>query len=190
MLLSIPSIVVLFHLANTVVSTPVEAQKPPIDLAAISNGILSNEFVTKETDNKPLVRKDLDERHTKALLLPRLSIEQKCGIIQTGLASVVTVAAIPSIVRGLTDLIKYLSDIGSCEEQGGGIPGTGINFEYQASGRNCDTTSERKTIEAAVQGCVERMRSAHATQMCCEFTHGGTWTGHMQVTADFKTPIP
>ncbi|KAI4240771.1 MAG: hypothetical protein L6R42_011446, partial [Xanthoria sp. 1 TBL-2021] len=131
-----------------------------------------------------------DERETGAILIPRLSIDHKCAVLSTGFTAGIAIGQIPAIVRGLSDMIKYLSDVNSCDTQRGSITDSQINFEYKASGRNCDTTSEKKTIDSAIQQCIEHMNSVKATQMCCEFSHGGTWKGHMQVAAQYRYPDP
>ncbi|KAL8990326.1 MAG: hypothetical protein Q9169_008147 [Polycauliona sp. 2 TL-2023] len=165
---------------------PVEGPKTPIDLAAISNGLLSNEFVSNETTSNELITRD----PVPALLFPRRKIDATCAIVSTAADAVVAIANIPAIVHGIADLIKFLSDKRNCEVQTGSIAGTNVNFEYKTSGKNCDTTSQKKTIEAALHTCMETMREAHAEKMCCEFRHGGTWVGHVQVAANYKNPVP
>ncbi|KAL8845693.1 MAG: hypothetical protein Q9221_009154, partial [Calogaya cf. arnoldii] len=163
MLFNRSTLVSLFYLANVTWGTPVVTPRAPLDLASISNGVLSNDFVSNETRNNELAIRNPNP----APLVPRRSIDEKCAIINSVATSVVAIAAIPPIVTGLRDLIKYLSDIGSCEVQTGSIAGTNVNFEYKASGgEDCDTTSEKKTIEAALTTCVEKMQQAHAEKMC------------------------
>ncbi|KAL8990118.1 MAG: hypothetical protein Q9169_008206, partial [Polycauliona sp. 2 TL-2023] len=162
MLLNCSSLALLIQLANVVLGSPVEGPKPPIDLASISNGLLNNDFVSNETTSNELATRDPNS----ALLLPRKAIEPTCHVVSSAATSFIAIGQIPAIVRGIADLIKYLSDKQNCEVQTGSIAGTNVNFEYKTSGRNCDTMSEKKTIEAALQTCMESMQQAHAEKMC------------------------
>jgi hypothetical protein len=59
----------------------------------------------------------------------------------------------------------------------------GYAYEATTSGENCDTTAEKKTILAAVEKCANKLNAQGAIRGCCTMNHGGTWTGHLRLTA-------
>ncbi|PYI31323.1 hypothetical protein BP00DRAFT_475271 [Aspergillus indologenus CBS 114.80] len=60
----------------------------------------------------------------------------------------------------------------------------GYAYEATTSGSNCETTAEKKTILAAVEKCATALNAAGAVRGCCTMTHGGTWEGHLRLTAE------
>lgn len=61
-----------------------------------------------------------------------------------------------------------------------------MGYAYYAAttGKNCDTTAIKETVHNAVSKCADRLHDAGTVRGCCAFSHGGTWSGHLQLTAD------
>lgn len=56
------------------------------------------------------------------------------------------------------------------------------NFDYAiaATGRNCDTTAQRATIEGAIEKYLRQNNpSSFCNVQCYHLTHGGTWNGYL-----------
>ncbi|KAK1148716.1 hypothetical protein N8T08_008601 [Aspergillus melleus] len=73
-----------------------------------------------------------------------------------------------------------LSDSHNC----GVIDGTyrDIRYEFYATGRHCDTTSQQKTIAGAINKYIHKVdkgRICHTE--CLRITHGGTYAGWLKV---------
>ena len=60
----------------------------------------------------------------------------------------------------------------------------GYAYEATTTGSNCDTTALEKTMKNAVYSCADKLHNAGAVRGCCQFTHGGTWTRHLRLSAD------
>lgn len=116
--------------------------------------------------------------NTTAIEPPRilLKIDEKVAIIAAGFTGTLAVTAIAAYI---TTLVKNQSDSHSCDVISGDVDKT--RYEYSASGRHCDTTSESKTIKAAVQKALEYMEDHNVSQACFELKHGGTWKGLLQL---------
>lgn len=103
------------------------------------------------------------------------------GIVLGGKAGI-------DIYEYIAQKIKTKSDQKSCTLTYGtdSNDGTYEGYAFQAttSGSNCDTTAIYKTILNAVEECADDLNQAKAVRGCCTFTHGGTWTGHLRLTAD------
>jgi hypothetical protein len=103
------------------------------------------------------------------------------GIVLGGKAGI-------DIYEYIAQKIKTKSDQKSCTLTYGtdSNDGTFEGYAFQAttSGSNCDTTAIYKTILNAVKECADDLHNAKAVRGCCTFTHGGTWTGHLRLTAD------
>ncbi|KAL3473258.1 hypothetical protein BJX99DRAFT_261566 [Aspergillus californicus] len=57
-----------------------------------------------------------------------------------------------------------------------------IKVKYSATGRNCDTTAELKTIHNAVYNYVNKqMWGSVCGNVCLRLDHGGTWRGYLQM---------
>ena len=105
-----------------------------------------------------------------------LSIELYCAIISTGAASIQAIAAAATYI---SSLVKTQSNNHACAVISGNVDG--VHYQYSASGRNCDTTSEQKTIDAAVKKGLVFMQDEQVNDACFELMHGGTWRGLLQL---------
>ncbi|KAM0189667.1 hypothetical protein ACHAPA_008772 [Fusarium lateritium] len=91
------------------------------------------------------------------------------------------------IYNSITDMIKSKANSNSCSMTTGtdsnGRYVEGYAYQATTNGHDCKTTSERKTILAAVKKCADWLHSHGAINGCCKFSHGGTWTGHLRLTS-------
>ncbi|KAL8691486.1 MAG: hypothetical protein Q9218_003295 [Villophora microphyllina] len=167
MLLQRSGLAFFLYLASVVSTTPIEAQGPtPVDVA--------------------LVERDTQGTNTTDIAHPivLLSITERCAIISTGFAGISAAAAVANYIA---TIIKNQSDAHACGTRSGNVDG--VNYQYSASGRNCDTTSEQKTVNSAVRKAVDYMNSQNVNQACFQLTHGGTWKGLLQIAAQNRQII-
>ncbi|KAJ5305814.1 hypothetical protein PENANT_c015G03033 [Penicillium antarcticum] len=89
-----------------------------------------------------------------------------------------------AVILGIADKIYQQSAAGSCDGITGSITdtnGVSYSYYYYASGRNCDTTAQLKTIVSALDDAWEGLGSTSA--LCMTMDHGGTWRGHLGISA-------
>ncbi|KAI4169708.1 MAG: hypothetical protein LQ346_008941 [Caloplaca aetnensis] len=163
MLLKRSGLAFFLYLASIASSTPIDGQRPA--------AVVALEERASASGNK-----------TAALVEPviLLSITETCAIIGAGAAGISAVAAVGNF---LATIIKNQSDDHRCDVISESIQPQGVSYQYSASGRNCDTTSEQKTINAALKRAINFMNSHNANQACFKLTHGGTWKGLLQIAA-------
>lgn len=83
--------------------------------------------------------------------------------------------------------MKGQSDANSCSIVSGSANGANWQFQATTSGANCDTTSETKTLENAVEKQLNWMKSNRVDVACFRMKHGsGTWTGNLRISLDGK----
>jgi hypothetical protein len=119
---------------------------------------------------------------------------QKRKTIDVVIAAGIAIGSLISAGKAASDFIaakiKEQSDRNSCTFIHGTIHDgqTYLEYAYHATttGKNCDTTAILKTIQNAVQKCADALHRAGSVMGCCNFSHGGTWTGHLQLSADPK----
>lgn len=101
--------------------------------------------------------------------------------------------AIDALDQAIANWIKNWSNNNVCDpgpkqgvltEQNGGT--VGYLCRTTTTGKDCRTTAEVKTIAAAVGSCMNQANAMQATTVCCTFTHGGTWKGHLQLTSNVQ----
>lgn len=110
-----------------------------------------------------------------------LSISEKCAVIQTGFNGIIATSGVVAAAYYVSQIIKTQSDNHSCATISGSVDG--LNYQYSASGRNCDTTAELKTINDAVQKATKYMAHHSDNVACFKLHHDGTWTGLLQLAA-------
>ncbi|KAJ5864005.1 uncharacterized protein N7529_005921 [Penicillium soppii] len=102
--------------------------------------------------------------------------------------TIATVKAAIEIRELLAGIIKSKSEADSCTlTYGTDISGDyfyGYAYKATTTGENCDTTAERKTILSAIENCATSLHSKGAAVGGCTFHHGGTWHGHLQLSAE------
>ncbi|KAF7171393.1 hypothetical protein CNMCM5623_003770 [Aspergillus felis] len=124
------------------------------------------------------------------------TLDKRTGITTVAAAATIVTAATNVILAAkagleiyedIAAIIKSKSNQNSCSlVYGTDSDGTyveGYAYEATTSGENCDTTAEKKTILAAVEKCANKLNAQGAIRGCCTMNHGGTWTGHLRLTA-------
>ncbi|KAJ5874126.1 uncharacterized protein N7529_002556 [Penicillium soppii] len=116
------------------------------------------------------------------------------SVITAATSVIIAANSALNIYDFIADVIKSKSNANSCTmTYGTDSDGTyfeGYAYEATTTGSNCDTTAEKKTILGAVEKCANRLHSRGATRGCCTFSYGGTWTGHLRLTAEpVKYPV-
>ncbi|KAH7392125.1 hypothetical protein DE146DRAFT_757869 [Phaeosphaeria sp. MPI-PUGE-AT-0046c] len=135
--------------------------------------------VTSLNERTPLMgaRNALDKRRT---------IDEKVAIIAAGAAVISIVAPVATYI---STVIKAQSDANTCGIISGSIDGVGYQYHAATTGKNCDTTSELKTIDAAVTKALNFMQTNGINQACFNMQHGGTWRGLLQLASNERTII-
>ncbi|KAI4253339.1 MAG: hypothetical protein LQ352_003749 [Teloschistes flavicans] len=167
MLLKRSGLAFFLYLASVVSSTPIEAPvTTPVDAILVGRD-------TQGTNSTEIT-------HPTILL----SISEKAAIISNGIAAI---SAATAVAAYISTIIKAQSDNHSCDVRSGNIDD--VNYQYSATGRNCDTTSEQKTVDAAVNKAIAFMNGQKVDQACFLLTHGGTWKGYLQLAANGRQII-
>lgn len=119
----------------------------------------------------------------------KIDVAVKVATIAGGGGSIVLAAnAALEPYKSIATIIKSHSNANSCTLEYGTDYGhgtyEGYAFYVTTTGKNCDTTALYKTILKAVKNCADRLHNAHAIRGCCNFTHGGTWHGHLKLSGN------
>ncbi|OJJ64727.1 hypothetical protein ASPSYDRAFT_26707 [Aspergillus sydowii CBS 593.65] len=84
------------------------------------------------------------------------------------------------IARTLGTMIKEKSNDHDCSSFTATLDK--FEFEYYATGRNCDTTAEQGTIAGAIYHFIHSVLDDNiCNAQCMKLTHGGTWTGWLSL---------
>ncbi|RHZ45091.1 uncharacterized protein CDV56_102260 [Aspergillus thermomutatus] len=125
-----------------------------------------------------------------------IDLEKRTGItitkikttVKAGTKIIATVKAGIEIYEFLAGIIKSKSDANSCTlTYGTDISGDlyyGYAYKATTTGIKCDTTAIKKTILSAVEKCATTLHNSGTTIGCCAFNHGGTWHGHLRLSAE------
>ncbi|KAM0301616.1 hypothetical protein HYE67_006562 [Fusarium culmorum] len=117
----------------------------------------------------------------------QIDVTAWAGVVGAGGTVVIAANSAVGIYSFIADLIKSKANSNSCSMTTGtdsdGHYVEGYAYQATTSGHDCKTTSERKTILAAVKKCADWLHSHGAINGCCKFSHGGTWTGHLRLTS-------
>ena len=109
-------------------------------------------------------------------------------VATTGLTAVVADNVAVTLYDNIAAKIKAKSDANSCTLTYGTDSDDGYyeGYAYEATttGSNWDTTAILAKIETAVQKCATKLNMAGVVRGCCQFSYGGTWTGHLRLTAN------
>ncbi|KAJ5963129.1 hypothetical protein N7481_013434 [Penicillium waksmanii] len=101
---------------------------------------------------------------------------------------IATVKVVIDIWKFLAGMIKLKSEADSCTLTNR----TDISDDYfygyaykaTTSGANYNTTAEHGAILSAVEICTATLHSKGTSVGCCTFHRGGTWHGHLQLSAE------
>lgn len=58
----------------------------------------------------------------------------------------------------------------------------GVQWRYSATGEDCTTNAQLKTIRGAVDAWLKAGVEGQCKNVCLRMTHGGTWTGYVSLT--------
>lgn len=109
-------------------------------------------------------------------------------VISSAASTIVATTSTPKIYDFIAGVIESKSDVNSCSlDFGADTEGTyfgGYAYKATTSGSNCHAQTGQKTILVAVKKCADRLHEHGATRGCCAFTLGGTWTGHLRLSAE------
>ncbi|KAI4200124.1 MAG: hypothetical protein LQ350_004163 [Teloschistes chrysophthalmus] len=167
MLLKRSSLAFLLYLASVVSTTPIEAPvTTPVDAVLVGR------------DGPGANRTEI--AHPIVLL----TIVERAQILATGAAAITAATAVAAYI---STRIKQQSDNHSCGVISGNIDH--VNYQYSATGRNCDTTSQQKTVDDALNRAIAFMNGKNVNQACFLLTHGGTWKGYLQLAANGRQII-
>jgi hypothetical protein len=135
------------------------------------------------------------------LNLTGLEKRKKIDLIVAVATVVGSTASVVIAANAGTDIYEYIaqkikdkSDRNSCtltygtDSDDGSYEG--YAFQATTTGSNCDTTAIYQTILNAVEDCANKLHNARSVRGCCKSSHGGTWTGHLRLTADPDQFLP
>ncbi|EAW20332.1 uncharacterized protein NFIA_099680 [Aspergillus fischeri NRRL 181] len=167
---------------TTVLTTPIiEEWNNGESNITISFDVMSAEYASQYTNST-------DEALAKRTGITIKSIRTT---IVNGAEIITTAKAALDIWQFIAGIIKNKSDLDSCTLTYGTDTADdyyyGYAYEATTTGTNCNTTAEKKTILAAVEKCANQLHAAGAVRGCCVFSHGGTWRGHLRLTAEPNT---
>ena len=92
----------------------------------------------------------------------------------------VSVAAFTAqVALGIAGLVKSDSDANDCTEHSGSIDG--VTWKVYATGRNCDTTAQLKTIQGAMTEYLDAQNNNVCGVHCLKLTHSGTFAGYVTI---------
>ncbi|KAJ5144375.1 hypothetical protein N7476_004822 [Penicillium atrosanguineum] len=119
---------------------------------------------------------------------------QYTTILAGGNSIILAAAASVTICKAIATEINYRSTANQCSiVYGTSTDGKKIKgYSYRASttGNNCKTTAIYDKILAAVEDCANDLHAQRAVTGCCKFRHGGSWTGHLRLSAEpEKEPV-
>ncbi|KAF4990442.1 hypothetical protein FDECE_14383 [Fusarium decemcellulare] len=143
------------------------------------NGPDSNLSATMDLVDASYVSRFSDRR--------QIDVSVWATVVAAGGTTIIAANSAIGIYNSITDMIKSKANSNSCSMTTGTDPDDyhveGYTYQATTSGHGCKATSERKTILAAVKKCADWLHSHGAIQGCCKMSHGGTWTGHLRLTA-------
>ncbi|KAH8686204.1 hypothetical protein BGZ61DRAFT_454206 [Ilyonectria robusta] len=111
------------------------------------------------------------EKRTNVQVCQYVGVAANCVTIAVGLQQ---------IVMTFATAIKQLSDEKSCATVSGTAAGGKVKYRYYATGRNCDTAAELKTIAGALEHHLKTETDGELCRTeCLDLTHSGTWNGYL-----------
>lgn len=87
-------------------------------------------------------------------------------------------SGIKDVAGSIFDQSKYHN----CGAVSGAVAGGRMRYVYSATGRNCDTTSQQRTIEGSLDKAYrEIILKDYNSVYCLVLTHQGTWSGYLLI---------
>ncbi|KAI4090259.1 MAG: hypothetical protein L6R37_007914 [Teloschistes peruensis] len=88
-------------------------------------------------------------------------------------------AGVPGLQDFLAGIIKGRSNEHRCDRTSGKF--ADISYEFEATGRNCDTQADTAAIRDAVRGYLQWMTNNRVDGACAKMSNCGTWRGYLQI---------
>ena len=121
-------------------------------------------------------------------LQKRAAVDVVIASVAAGAGVIVAGNSAIQLYDNIAAKIKSKSDKNSCTLVYGTDHDDGYyeGYAYQATttGNKCDTTAIEKSINDAVRTCATKLHKARAVTGCCRFSHGGSWRGHLRLSAN------
>jgi len=118
---------------------------------------------------------------TEISVIEARDISEKVAWIQFGITTVTTISGFTVY---LATVIKTASNQNTCAVVSGNVDGVSYQYQATTSGPNCDTTASQDDILSAVLKAVQAMLDTSGQVACFKLSHGGTWTGNLQLAAN------
>lgn len=145
-----------------------------ITLAPAINYDLSEGTWTLPEDNEALV--EPYSKRTNVRVCFDTFISATNTAIAASNAAAVWYAALKSAAGSIFDQSTYHN----CGIVYGYLAGGAIRYTYSASGSNCDTTAQFRTIQGGLDvAYAEKMSSDPNGIWCMTLSHGGSWNGYL-----------
>ncbi|KAF7906842.1 hypothetical protein EAF00_001120 [Botryotinia globosa] len=128
------------------------------------------------------IRYDLTPVNTTSdtSLVSRTNVKVCEQILRITAQCLTVVSIVVTLSETVGAAIKSLSDAGSCGKSYGSLDG--VSWVYYATGSNCDTTAEVKTIQGAIkQHLTTTDGNSLCSTECLDLTHSGTWSGFLLI---------
>lgn len=124
-------------------------------------------------------------KRNEVQIVKRTSISVSETNIKQGATTFNKPNRVASVINEIAGKMFSQSSAGSCAGVSGtlqDLDGQSYTYYYEASGRNCDTTAEIKTMVTALDNAWEDLGRISA--LCMTMRHGGgTWRGHLGLSA-------
>ncbi|KAK6984217.1 hypothetical protein R3P38DRAFT_3106204 [Favolaschia claudopus] len=91
-----------------------------------------------------------------------------------------------TIGSAIASSLKSDSDNGDCKAHTGSVDD--VSWEVYATGQNCDTTAQLKTIAGAIDVYLRAQNKSVCGVHCIRLTHGGTYSGYVTLAAPGFNP--
>ncbi|KAJ5748780.1 uncharacterized protein N7511_010476 [Penicillium nucicola] len=145
-------------------------------------------FLELEEDRSAVLELDEDKETAKRNeigIVKRTSISVSESNKKSGSTKFSNSNKSQAVILGIANQMYQKSQAGSCSSVTGTIEdynGVSYSYYFYASGRNCDTTAEIKTMVTALDDAWDGLGSTSA--LCMTMQHGsGTWRGHLGISA-------
>ncbi|KAJ5296217.1 uncharacterized protein N7443_007110 [Penicillium atrosanguineum] len=120
----------------------------------------------------------------------RDTVEVYTSVVVAGTSVILAAYAGLEIYEYVAEVIKQRSNADVCSLTYGdytdGERIEGYAYRATTTGTNCQTTALESAIYAALRRCANKLHKGGATTGCCKFRHGGSWTGHLRLSAEPK----
>ncbi|KAJ5742689.1 uncharacterized protein N7511_011090 [Penicillium nucicola] len=138
----------------------------------------------RSVEGLPQLEEMVSTKASEVGLVKRASISVSKSAEKSGTTKFSAPNKSQGVILQIAGQMYQQSQLGSCEAVTGTLEdtdGVSYSYYYYASGRNCDTTAEIKTMVTALDNAWEDLGSTSA--LCMTMQHGsGTWRGHLGIS--------